>query len=99
MGVPEDEIDAYLNGNDDGEEDAETGAGYEVFPDNWETVQVFLVLASQWRRDPMTGRLEGLNYPSVESAMRMMKIESTAEVFHGVRVMEFAAMRVLNKAG
>jgi hypothetical protein len=97
MGVAEDEIESYLHGDDEDEGDPDEVDPYEVFPENWDAVRVFQALTSQWRRDSFTGIFEGLNYPSVESVLHMMKIENTADVFRDIRVMEFAARKELNR--
>lgn len=96
--MAEDEIEAYLQaGADDDEEVEDEGARYEVWPENWETVQAFLALSTQWRVNAFTGKFLGLIYSSVESTLRMMKIDNTPEVFHGLRVMEAAALEALNR--
>ena len=41
-------------------------------------------------------RYLGLNYVALESVMRMLKIRNQDEIFNGIRVMESAAMEVLN---
>lgn len=71
---------------------------FEVWPDNWATVEVFLCCATQWRVVAGMGGLlyQGLDYPAVESVLRLLKIEDVGDIFNGLRVMEKAAGEVLN---
>lgn len=65
--------------------------GCEIYPENWETVLLFLRLQTQWRVGPMGGLL-GFDYPGLESAMRLMRIEGRAEMFARLAIMEHAAL-------
>lgn len=63
---------------------------------------VFLALQTQWRREipAMSGQLlwHGLDYAAAESTLRMMGYwKKSAEIFEGLRIMEAAALPVLNK--
>lgn len=71
---------------------------FEVWPENWEAVQLFLRLSSQWRYGAMGGVI-GLDYPSVESVMRMLRVKDKATMLDELQVMERAALEVLNGAG
>lgn len=68
----------------------------EVWPENLETVSVFLALATQWMISD--GNIYGLNYQSVQSVMVMMGVKryKWPEVFSGIHTMEQAAMQILN---
>lgn len=68
---------------------------FEVWPENVETVSVFLRLQTQWVLGGMGGFI-GLNYQSVAAVLDLLEIEKKAEVFEGVQVMERTALRILN---
>lgn len=69
-----------------------------MWADNWETVQIFLRLSTQWRYGGMGGAI-GLDYPSMESVMRMLRVKDRGAMLDQLRVMERAAMGVMNKGG
>ncbi len=71
---------------------------FEIWPENRQTWNVFCSMRTQWlRSNGMSGdRYLGLNYVALESVMRMLKIRNQDEIFNGIRVMESAAMEVLN---
>lgn len=76
----------------------------EVWPENWDTVMVFIGLQTQWRKEivPMAGNLiwHGLNYPAVESVIRLRGYtgKKAQDIFDGLQVMESAALPLLNKS-
>ena len=71
---------------------------FQVWPENWETLLVFLAVETQWRESEgmAGGRLLGINYPALESAMRLMRIKDKSEMFERVRMMEREAIKYLN---
>ena len=66
-----------------------------VFPENWQTVELFLRLQTQWQF--VNGCFLGLQYTAVDALMRILRIKNRAEVFQDLQVMELAALRVLNE--
>jgi hypothetical protein len=74
---------------------------FEVWPENWKTVLLFLAIETQWRKEiTMTGHLvwHGIRYGEAESAMRMMGYRKDQQVlFKGLMDMERAALPLLNK--
>lgn len=97
FGAPADVISQTL----DVETDDDAG-DLEIWEDNWATVEVFLSLNTQWRREipAMSDRMiwHGLPYPAIESTIRMMgRWKQAADIFDGLRVMEAAALKILNK--
>lgn len=93
FGLPTDALDGAF----DHEE-----AHCEVWEDNWDTLMVWLSLQTQWRKEipAMSGQMiwHGLNYPAVEATLRMMGLWKQArEIFDGLRVMEAAALPILNQ--
>jgi hypothetical protein len=69
---------------------------FAVWPDNWTAVELFCSLATQWRVGAMGGFL-GLDYPAVESVMRIRRLPERAELFGAVQIMERAALPLLNQ--
>ena len=68
---------------------------FEVFPDNWTTVEMFLRLQTQWRTS-MSGVI-GLDYGAAEWLFRLYEVEDQRTLLEGLQVMEGAVMKVLNK--
>lgn len=64
----------------------------EIWPENLETVEVFLACSTQWEIGPMSGHPQGLRYADLAAAIDLMGVQDRAEVFMGVRVMERAAL-------
>ena len=69
----------------------------DVWPENWDTVQFFLRLPTQWRYG-MSGRT-GLDYTAVMSLLATMRLplDKEAEILESVQVMEMAALEAMNK--
>lgn len=70
--------------------------------DNWSTVMVFLAMQTQWRREfaGMSGELvwHGLRYGEAATVINLLGYKAkAAEIFDGLRVMESAALPILNK--
>lgn len=61
-------------------------------------MEVFWALGNCWRIDSMAGRWLGLDRPAIESTLRLMgvKRKKRSGVFEDLRVMEGAALEVLN---
>ena len=78
-----------------GDEPAEQHFG--VWEENWETVLIFLRLSTQWRYGGMGGAI-GLDYPALESVLRMRRVKNRGEMLDQLRVMERAALGVMNKS-
>lgn len=94
MGLTEDHIDQVIGEYGEEDEDDDDGK-FGVWEENAEIVDVFLRLETQWRIGPM-GNVLGLNYPSVESLLRLMRVRQKTEVFNGLQIMERAALPLLN---
>lgn len=69
---------------------------FDVWPENWETVQLFLAVQTQWRMAPMGG-VVGLDYAAVDAAIRHLRRPMTPELFAGLQIMEKAAIAELNR--
>lgn len=70
---------------------------FEVDPDNWETVALFMQLQTQWRMGPAGAT--GLDYLAVEALFRILEVEDRQARFQDLRVMEAAALRENQKMG
>ncbi len=66
----------------------------EVFPDVWDSFQVFSAMGTQWRVS-MNGAT-GLDYQSLNEVMKLLNIEDKATVFDDLRVMESKALELMN---
>lgn len=64
----------------------------EVWPDNRQTVNVFIAMSTQWRTGS-AGAI-GLDYGALPSVMEMLGVDAAdrPEVFDGLRLMEDAAL-------
>lgn len=69
---------------------------YDVWPENWPAVQVFVACGTQWRRTGREGRMCGLDYAAVEAVMRMLGTPEPAATFGRVRAMEAEVLEVLS---
>jgi len=74
----------------------------EIWPENWQALQVFLGMATQWRVSMgMSGMIwSGLDYnalPIVEDRLGVAA-DLRADTFNRLRIMEAAARRALNTA-
>lgn len=90
MGAPEEVIEKALRSAEPQEE------VFDVWEENWKSVLFFLACATQWNVAGMGG-YTGMNYPGIESVMRIRRIKDRAALFEDLQVMEFAALEVLNK--
>lgn len=68
---------------------------FEVFEDNWKTVEMFMRLQTQWIVGAMGGFI-GLNYQSIEFLFRIEGVENQRDMLADLQAMEVAALQVLN---
>ena len=68
---------------------------FEVWPDNWPAVEMFLRCQTQWRTT-MSG-VCGLDYVALEWLFRLYEVEDQPAVLEDLQVMESAAVKILNK--
>ncbi|RJG10913.1 hypothetical protein D3879_14625 [Pseudomonas cavernicola] len=68
-----------------------------VWPDNWQAVDVFITMGTQWRVG-MAGAT-GLDYGVLNDVMRLHGIKKRGrdDVFAAVRIMESAALKVMHE--
>lgn len=76
---------------------------FEVWEENWPTVEAFLFVSTQWRVVQQGGGFEagrtywiGLDYTSVTAGLSGAGIETNPDMWKGLRIMEAAARNVLN---
>lgn len=73
--------------------------GFGVWRQNWDALQAFLAVASQWRTCAMaTGQVywQGLDYAAARAGLDLAGIEPTPAIWDDVRVMEREARDALN---
>jgi hypothetical protein len=74
-----------------------------VYAENWEAVQVFLAMQTQWRTAAFSGlgsaRLMyvGLDYSAIDPVCRMLDVKRKrrAAIFQSLRIMENAVLDAL----
>lgn len=72
-----------------------TDVEFEVHEDNWEVVQLFMRLQTQWRASD--GFWLGLIYDSIVVLLELEDVPNRRETFADLQIMEFAALQVLNE--
>lgn len=72
-------------------------AEFEVHPDNWATVEMFLRLQTQWR-STMNGVI-GLDYSAAQWLFRLYEVQDERALLEDLQTMEVAAMQAINKQG
>lgn len=68
---------------------------FEVLPENWESVQLFIRCQTQWRTS-MAG-LIGLDYGAVQWLLRLYEVEEPRAVLEDLQIMEAAVLGVVSK--
>jgi len=74
---------------------AAKNAAFEVWEENWEIVEMFLRLQTQWRVG-MAGPT-GLDYAALEWLCRLYSVKDPATLFEGLQLMEVTALSCFNK--
>lgn len=67
-----------------------------VFEENWEAVELFHKLSTQWVWGSAGGAF-GLNYQSLDLLFKLYKTRKRQAVFEQLQIMELAALQVLNE--
>ena len=68
---------------------------FEVWPENWPAVEMFLRCQTQWRTT-MAG-VCGLDYAAVQWLFRLYEVKDQPAVLERLQVMEAMAVKILNK--
>ena len=69
---------------------------FDVWPENWDTVLLFLRCQTQWRVAGMGGMI-GLDYGVVEWLFKVYKVEDERQQLEDLQIMEAAALEKLAK--
>lgn len=75
----------------------------EIWPENWDTVLAFLNLQTCWRKQylDMVGQIvwEGFYWADIAALLQEIypKRKRRREIVEGLRIMESAALEILNK--
>ena len=77
------------------EEEHQDDDDFEVWPENWPAVQLFMELGTQWRVAAGMGGLAylGLDYAAVIAYLRGLRVPEWRERLKELRVMELAAVK------
>lgn len=70
---------------------------YEVDPDNWPAVQMFLRLQTQWRVG--TAGVIGLDYSVIQWLFSLYPVKDPCAVLEDLQVMEAAVLKLQGEAG
>jgi hypothetical protein len=68
---------------------------FEVLEENWETVAMFLRMQTQW--NVAMGGFVGMRYDVLHWLCDLYSVEDQRSMLEGLRVMEAAALQVLNE--
>ncbi len=71
--------------------------GFEVWPENWDAVQMWCRVQTQWRVG-MSGPI-GLDYVALEWLLRLYGVTDQRALLEDLQVMEGAALTAMNKEG
>ena len=70
---------------------------FEVWPENWDAVLMFLRISTQWRTS-MGGPI-GLDYGALEWLFRLYEVKEPRSLLEDLQVMEGAALTAMSKEG
>lgn len=74
---------------------SKAAVNYEVEPDAWPAVRVFLKVQTQWRTD--SGALIGLDYGAVRWVFDLLQIADPVDVLGDLQIMEATVVGAVNK--
>lgn len=94
MGAPDEVIASLRESQND---------GFEVFAENWDALEAFLFVSTQWRCIVLGGGMvggqviyQGFDYAAVAAALTGAGFAATRALWDDLRVMEAAARDALN---
>lgn len=76
-------------------EKAQADEDFEVFEDNWPTIEMWLRLQTQWRTS--FGGLIGLDYVAARFLFEIYEIEDRKSMMDGIIIMERAALKIISE--
>lgn len=81
------------------EQQGDDNDDFAVWPENWQTVRIFLSLSRCWRQDGMSGHFLCLPRADIESTLKMWNIRHTHQrrILENLVLMEGAALEVLSR--
>ena len=68
---------------------------FEVWEENWVSVDMFLRCGTQWRTS--VSGVTGLDYAAVVEVIKLYKVDDPTSVLEDIQVMEVTSMNLLNK--
>lgn len=68
---------------------------YEVIPEAWDAVEVFLFVQTQWRVD--SGCIVGLDYNAVKWVFDLLEVKKPVELLADLRVIEAKVVETFSK--
>lgn len=77
---------------------ASAPAAFEVMPENWDAMRLFLAMETQWRRAGMTGVATGLDYAVLPAVAGFHGLTLDADLFARLRILEGAALAAMAEA-
>lgn len=72
---------------------------FGIWPENWDIVNAFLAVSTQWRAVPLADHrvyFMGLDYTAVQAGFAWSQIALDPEQWAGLRLMERAARDAMN---
>lgn len=78
-------------------EEPDDSGDFEVWPENWEAVEMWCRAQTQWRVG-MSGAI-GLDYSVLAWLFRMYKVEDPRALLEDLQVMEATALSEMSKGG
>lgn len=76
-------------------EDAQRTEDFEVWPENWTVLEIFLRLQTQWRTT--FGGLLGLDYTAAKWVFEIYEVKDQKEMLDSLMIIERAALTALNE--
>jgi hypothetical protein len=73
----------------------EVSDDFEVWPQNWPAVEMFMRVQTQWRT-AMNGVI-GLDYTALAWLLTLYEVKDQRSLLEDLQVMEAAALAILNK--
>ncbi len=105
MGASAEDVERYRAQRRSAIAERDGPASAEVWPDMVAAIDLFTALSTQWRRTLSVGLggmvhiVEGLRYEAIPAVLAMTGIAPSPGLLRDLRVMEDAALAVLNDRG
>lgn len=88
-----------IEAHDEETEGDDNDDDFAVWPENWQTVRIFLSLSRCWRHDSTSGQYLCIPRSDIESTLNMWNLRRIHKrvVLENLLMMESAALEVLNR--